>query len=35
MLIDRGLDFGRSAKGTHNTGKQRFDGCGSAFPLER
>ena len=25
MLIDRGLDLGRSAKGTHDTGKQRLD----------
>src|SRR6516165_1364794 len=25
VLIDRGLDFGRPSKGTHNTGKQRFD----------
>jgi hypothetical protein len=25
MLIDWGLDLGRSAEGTHDTGKQRFD----------
>jgi hypothetical protein len=25
VLIDRSLDLGRSAKGTHDTGKQRLD----------
>ena len=25
MPIDRGLDLGRSAKGSHATGTQRFD----------